>query len=266
MKSSPLLKPLYLGAAILLFAVVSHAQDAPNNDSQAEEIIAKAVQSLGGDKYVNVKTQIGRGKYSIIKDGMIAMFQSFVDVIVYPDKERTEFKGGGVKSIQTNTGGTGWVFDGDQELIKVQTEKQIANFKRGIRTSLDHLLRGHWRGQGTLSYVGKRPGTLGKRNDVVKLSFEDGLVVEFEFSDDGLPQKAIYTTTNSDGEEIKEEDRYAQFVETGGIKAPYIIDHTSNGKSVSRINYELIEYNKKVPDSIFEKPSNIKELKKDLKL
>jgi hypothetical protein len=189
-----------------------------------------------------------------------------VDVIVYPDKERTEFKGGGVKTVQTNTGGTGWVFDGDQELIKVQTEKQIANFKRGIRTSLDHLLRGHWRGKGTLSYVGKRPGTLGKRNDVVKLSFEDGLTVEFEFTDEGLPQKAIYTTTNSDGEEIKEEDRYAQFVETEGIKAPYIIDHRSNDKPVSRINYELIEYNKKVPDSIFEKPSNIKELKKDLRL
>ena len=215
---------------------------------------------------MNVKTQVGRGRYSIIRDGVIASFQTFVDVIVYPDKERTEFKGGGVKSVQTNTGSTGWVFDGDQELIKVQTEKQIDNFKRGIRTSLDHLLRGHWRGQGVLSYAGKRPGTLGKRNDVVKLTYSDGMVVEFEFSDDGLPQKAMYTTTNSDGEEVREEDRYAQFVETNGIKAPYIIDHTSNGKPVSRINYESIEYNKNVPDSVFTKPTNVKEMKKDLKL
>ena len=267
MKKPLLFKVLAIGVAtFLLFGTVNSQSPPSTNDDHAEAILAKAVQTLGGEKYVNVKTQIGRGKYSIIRDGVIASFQTFIDVIVYPDKERTEFKSSGVKSVQTNTGSTGWVFDGDQELIKVQTEKQIDNFKRGIRTSLDHLLRGHWRGQGVLSYVGKRPATLGKRNDVVKLTYTDGLVVEFEFSEEGLPQKALYTTVNSDSEEIKEEDRYAQFVETNGIKAPYIVDHTSNGKPISRINYELIEYNKTVPDSIFAKPSNIKELKKDLKL
>ena len=42
------------------------------------------------------------------------------------------------------------MFDGDQDLIKVQNERQIANFKQGIRTSLDNLLRGSWKGQAEL--------------------------------------------------------------------------------------------------------------------
>jgi len=193
-------------------------------------------------------------------------FQSFLDVIVFPDKERTEFKGGGVRSVQTNAGASGWVYDGDQELIKIQDERQIANFRRGIRTSLDNLLRGQWRNEATLGYVGKRPATLGKRNDVIKLTYNDGLIVEFEFSDESLPQKAIYKRLNADNEEVKEEDRYAQFVETNGIKAPYIIDHLINGAPTSRINYESIEYNRTIPDSVFAKPSNPKDLKKDLKL
>lgn len=235
-------------------------------DPQAEAVLQKAIQNLGGEKYIKVNSQIGRGKFSIIKDGVTTSFQTFVDVIVYPDKERTEFKGGGVKSIQTNVGDTGWVYDGDQELVKVQTEGQVANFKRGMRVSLDNLLRGHWRKEGKLSYVGKRAATLGKRNDVVKLTYNDGLVVEFEIgSDDGIPVKAIYKRTNADNEEITEEDRYAQFVDVDGIKSPFIIDRFVNGVQSSRINYETIEYNKRIPDSIFAKPENAKQLKKDLK-
>ncbi|HSK70936.1 MAG TPA: hypothetical protein VK892_04520, partial [Pyrinomonadaceae bacterium] len=71
---------------------------------------------------------------------------------------------------------------------------------------------------------------------------------------------------NSDSEEIAEEDRYAQFVDISGIKTPFIIDHYTNGRHTSRINYETVEYNKSVSDSIFNKPASAKELKKDLKL
>ena len=235
--------------------------------AQAEAILKMAIQTLGGERYLNVKSQIGRGKYSILKEGMVVSFQTFVDVIVYPSKERTDFKVGGIKTVQTNVGNSGWVFDGDQELVKVQNDKQIENFKRGIRTSLDYLLRGHWRGEAELSYVGRRPSTLGRRNEVVKLKYNDGLVVEFEFAaEDGLPQKGAYTRTNADNEEIKEEDRYAQFVEVDGIKAPFIVDRFSGGVQSSRINYQSIEFNKSIPDSVFEKPSSAKEAKKDLKL
>jgi len=259
---------MILTSCLVALALVSaaQAQASPEGD-QAEAVLQKAIQQLGSDKYLKVTSQVGRGRFSIMKGGAIVSFQAFTDVIVFPDKERTEFKGGGVKSIQTNTGSTGWTFDGDAELIKIQGESQVANFKRGIRTSLDNLLRGHWRNEAKLSYVGKRQATLGRRNDVLKLVYSDGLTVEFEFAaETGTPAKAIYSRTTAEGEELKEEDRYAQFVEVAGIKAPFIIDHFTNGTQTSRINYETIEYNKPIPDSIFAKPANPKELKKDLKI
>ncbi len=258
---------------LILFGViaifVSHitAQDKPLADDRAVAILSRAVQNLGGDRYLRIKTQIGKGKFSIIREMSIASFQSFYDVIVFPDKGRTEFKGGGSRTVQVNTGDTGWIFDGDQELVKIQTGRQVAGFKRGIRTSLDNLLRGGWKGEAELSYAGKRPSTLGKRNDVVKLTYKDGFVVEFEFAvDDGMPQKATYKRNNDDGEEIKEEDRYAQFLDVQGIKSPYIIDRFTNGKQTSRINFETLEFNKTVPESIFVKPANAKEAKKQIKL
>jgi hypothetical protein len=90
--------------------------------------------------------------------------------------------------------------------------------------------------------------------------------VEFEFSDDGLPAKAIYKRLNADNTEVVEEDRYAQFVDIGGVKTPFIIDRYTNGTQNSRINYESVEFNRPVSDSVFAKPNNPRELKKDLKL
>ncbi len=257
-------KLAYLALIISACSTVSFGQ---SKDEQAEAILQKAVHNLGGDKYLKVTSQIGRGRFSLIKEGAVVSFQSFIDVIVFPDKERTDFKGGGSKSVQTNVGSTGWTFDGDMEVIKIQGEKEVDNFKRGIKTSLDNLLRGQWRNEAKLTYAGKRQASLGKRNDVVKLTYADGFIVEFEFAGDtGLPAKAIYGRTTADGEEIKEEDRYAQFVDVGGIKSAFIIDRFTNGQPTSRINYESMEYNRPIPDTIFAKPANAKELKKDLKL
>ncbi|MBK7391792.1 MAG: hypothetical protein IPI64_00650 [Chloracidobacterium sp.] len=260
------LRLINLCVLVAIAVCTAAGQETTPKDPQtekAEAVIAKAVQAVGGERYLQVRSLVGRGKYSVLKEGAVVSFQAFVDVMVFPDKERAEFRGGGSHLIQVNTGNTGWVYDGDQDVIKVQTETQVANFKQAIRTSLDHLLRGHWKGTAELAYIGKRPATLGKRNDAIKLTYSDGLIVEFEFaSDDGLPQKAMYKRLGADGEEVKEEDRYAQFVETGGIRSPYIIDHWTAGKPSSRINYESIEFNKSIPDSIFAKPANIKDAKK----
>jgi hypothetical protein len=237
----------------------------PENAIKAEAILNRAVEKLGGEKYLNIKTHIGEGKFSLLSNGRNALFQSFVDVIVYPNKERTDFKARGITTIQTNYGDSGWIYDETVETLVNQTEDQVENFKRTMRTNLDNFLRGNWRGEAVLDYVGRRQAGIGKRNEVLKLIFEDGFEVEFEFSDDGFPMKTIYKRMDSSGREIIEEDRFAQFINVQGIKTPFIIDHFTNGERVSRINYESVEFNKTIPDSIFAKPDNIKDAKKKLK-
>ena len=254
-----------LFAVLFLSTLISAQTNKP--DEKAEAVVKKAVAHLGGEKYLQVKSQVGRGKFSTLREGVAVSFQSFINVIVFPDKERTEFKTSGSKTVQTNVGDAGWIFDGDAQIINVQNKEQTENFKRGVRTSLDNLLRDAWRKENAaLSYVGKRPATLGKRNDVVKLTFADGFAVEFEFSAEGIPVKSIYKRKNADNEDVTEEDRYAQFVDVQGIKTPFIIDHFSNKQQSSRINYETVEFNRTISDSIFVQPKSAKELKKDLKL
>lgn len=245
-----------------MVAGVSAQADA---EPRAAEILQKAIARLGGERYLKVRTQIARGRFTIFSGGVVASFQSFHDVFVFPDRERTEFKSGKVRYVQVNTGDTGWVYDGEQERIKDQTAEQIAAFRRSIRVSLDNLLRRGWAGQARLEYAGRRPASLGRRNDVLRLVYADGFTVEFEFDDTGLPQKAIYSRKNGE-EEIREEDRYAQWVDLGGIKAPFIIDRFTGDLQSSRINYESVEFDKSVLDSVFSKPASLKDLKKTLRL
>ena len=251
---------------ILIFAfcaVSAFAQKKADDDTdKSEAIIAKAIAKLGGDLYKNVKSLSSSGKLSILKEQKIASFQSFVDVILYPDKERTDFSERGTKTIQVNKGETGWIYDELFDKFGPQTEKQIENFKQGLQTHYDFLLRRRWKGKAELTHAGRRRASLGKRNDVLRLEFENDFWIEYEFSDEGLPMKTVYPIQTKEGAIINEESRYAQYIFTDGILFPYIIDHFVYGKRTYRVNYVNVRLNKRVNESIFTKPANPKKIKK----
>ena len=238
------------------------------SDDKAEQIIQRAIKAVGGDPYLQVKTVIGRGLFTEYHDGVSGIPMKFVDYISYPDKERTEFSGGGARTIQTNVRDGGWIYDGAALTLKDQTPPQLEEFKLAMRVGIENLLRGWWRLQGaTLSYVGRREAGIGRRNETVRLTYPDGFWIEYEFSaDDNLPAKVLYQRKqkNPDTEEIediKEEDRLHKPITIDGVTAPFVIDHYRNGIQTSRIAYDTVEYNKPVADSLFTKPANIKAVK-----
>lgn len=240
----------------------------PTPDDKADKIIQKAVQVLGGDRYLGVRTIIGRGFFTDYKDGVSTIPLRFVDYIVYPDKERTEFIGGGARVIQTNDHDRGWIFDSAAITLKDQTAAQLEDFRLAMRTGVENLLRGGWKTQGAqLSYVGRREAGVGRRNETVRLSYPDGFSIEYEFAaTDGLPAKVLYKRKekrpdSDEVEELAEEDRLYKPITVDGAVAFYVLDHFRNGVQTSRINYESVEFNKTIADSLFAKPANIKAIK-----
>jgi len=239
----------------------------PTPDQKAQLIIDRAIEAAGGTQYLNIRTMVSNGLFSTFHEGVPQVPAKFLDYIVYPDKERTEFTSSGIRVVQTNTGATGWLFDGATKSINDLKPNQIEDFKRGVRTSIDNLLRGWWRKEGaSLSYAGRREAGLAKRNETVRLTYPDGFWVEYEFgAKDSLPAKVIYKRNrkiadSDQTEEIAEEDRLAKPLTVNGITSMYVIDHFIDGKQTSRINYDTIEYNRPVADSLFNKPENIKKI------
>jgi len=243
-------------------------QQSASVDEKSQNIINQAIAALGGQAYLNVQTVTGKGFYSDFKDGMPQVPTRFLDYIVYPNRERTEFTLSGIKTIQTNDHDTGWNFDGAVKKISDQTPAQVEEFKRSMRTTFENLLHGWWRDEGgRVTYVGRREAGLAKRNETIRLTYPSGFWIEYEFgAKDGMPAKIIYKRTRKDmdtGNQIEatEEDRLMTFVQVEGVNAPWIIDHYVNEKQTSRINYESLQYNQKIPDALFAKPANIKDIK-----
>lgn len=243
---------------------ISAKEGKPSDEEKAEQVIQRAIEAMGGSAYLNVRTVVGRGQFTEFKDGESGLPSAFVDYIVYPDRERTEFRASAGRIIQTNTNDTGWIFEGATKTIKDLTKAQVEDFKLSLRASVENLLRGYWRKDGAkLSYVGRREAGIGERNEVVKLTYPDGYAVEFEFAARSyLPMKILYKRKNADGPETAEEDRFAQPLNIQGVTVPFVVDHYSTGKQTSRINYQSVEVNASVPDSLFARPASVKDIKK----
>jgi hypothetical protein len=61
--------------------------------------------------------------------------------------------------------------------------------------------------------------------------------------------------------EVAEEDRFAQFIETSGVRLPFVVDHFRGGIQTSRVNYEDVSFNENLPEEFFQRPANIKSIK-----
>jgi hypothetical protein len=270
-----LLAPLFAAALTLFTAPPSRAQkddaapkaDAqkatPKVDEKAVAVVNRAVEALGGQAYLGVRTVTSKGYFTEFREGISGIPVTFRDYLVFPDRERTEFKGAGVQFLQVNTGETGWVFEAKKKLLTDVTPEQVESFKTTLRTSIDNLPRGWWRTEGaSLTYVGRREAGLARRNEVVRVTYPDGFEAEFEFdAREGLPAKVLYKRPGEEGERVEEEDRYAQFLNISGVRFPFVIDHYRAGQQSSRVNYDVVEINKPVPDSLFAKPADIKAIK-----
>jgi hypothetical protein len=233
-------------------------------DERAEAIIKRAVESMGGAVYLNVRTVVGRGNYTPYANGVPGDIVAFVDYYAFPYRERTEFRSRGVRSIQTNVGAdadaTGWIFDGLAKSLNDMKPAQIEDFRFTTRTSVDNLLRGWWRKEGAkLTYVGRREAGLARRNEAVRLTYPDGFAVDYEFgARDGLPAKVSYKRKNKEGEEQAEEDRFPRHLTFAGVTLPFVIDHYRAGVQTSRINFDTVEFNRPLPDDLFAKPAGMK--------
>ncbi|HKG45330.1 MAG TPA: hypothetical protein VKB02_01285 [Pyrinomonadaceae bacterium] len=254
----------------LVLSLIFSQSPAPSTsvDEKSQQIINRAIETLGGQKYLDVQTVMGKGFYTTFKDGISQIPARFLDYIAYPDRERTEFTGAGIRTIQTNTGDTGWMFDGAVKKISDQTPTQVADFKQAIRTSLEYLLRGYWKKDGgKITYVGRREAGVGKRNETIRLVFPDEWWIEYEFgARDGVPAKIIYKRERKDPDsgdmvEMTEEDHLFKFITVDGVTAPWVVDHFINGKQISRIGYESVQYNQRFPDNLFSKPADVKSIK-----
>jgi hypothetical protein len=240
------------------------ADDAANA-AKGADLMRKAIEARGGSRYVGFKSVVTSGQYTPFDEkGVSTIPTQFIDYIVYPDKERTDFGKGRKKDrkIQVNVGTTGWVYDGDAQTLKDQNEAQLKDFLEGQEFDIDRLLRGGWQQPGVSVRFGGREETRpGERADVVVLKLRSGATINLLLdSNTHLPISLVYEQLDSQTLK-KNEVRFAQWVPYEGVKFPNIVDFYRDGIQRSRINLDKVQLDGPVDETMFAKPANIKAIK-----
>ncbi len=236
----------------------------PANVTLGKELLKKVIAARGGSKYSGIKTITATGQYTPFNKGMSQIPVQFLDIIVYPDHERVEFGKGKKKDrrIQVNVGDTGWLYDGDNEVLKDQSSEQIKNYAEGQEYDLDRILRGEGESASVaIRFYGKEELKPGERADVVLIEPAPTRSIYLWLDrKDHLPIKLIFEKT-SGGALVRQEVRFFQYVTYDGVLFPNIVDFYRDGVQESRVNYQSIKLDLVVGNEIFSKPVSVKGIK-----
>jgi hypothetical protein len=260
-----LLLALLIGstASISMDARGAGGQDQDEADTvRAGELVRQAIRARGGDAYLNIKEAVSKGEFTPFQKGASTLPMNFLDYVVYPDKERTEFGKGGSRTVQTNMGNTGWVYQAETKLIKDQTEQQIKDYQQGARYDLDTLLRRGWKEPGAkLVYLGRREPWKDTFSEAVRIEFSDGASATIHFDTRTKFPMAVEFKALTDNGPKNEQVRYYQWIDYDGVKFPKVQDTYREGIQTSRVYYDSIIFNATIPPRVFEKPASPKEVK-----
>jgi len=248
---------------LLLLPAATRAQEGDENDPvKAAALVRDAIAARGGDPYMKITTVESRGQFTPFEKAVSGNPAPFVDYIVYPSRERTEFGKGDTKFIQSNAENANWVYDASQKMVRDQKEEQVKQFQQSFRYDLDNLLRAASRQAGVkLFYLGRREVWRNTFSEALRVDFNDGGTATVHFDPRSkLPMMVEYKSVGEEGT-INNEVRYFRWVEFAGILFPTIQDSYRNGKQSARVSFDTVSFNLSVPDKLFVKPSNIKEVK-----
>ncbi len=253
---------------IAMLSITASAQKADPKDAKNVELgaqlIKQVIENRGGDRYLNFKTLLATGQFTPYDQGVSTMPAPFTYWFVSFDKERIDFGKGKKKDrrIQVNVGQTGWVYDGDAETLKDQTEQQLKTHLEDSQFDIDRILRLNWKAEGvSVRFAGREELRPGERADVVLIQIKpDTPAYLWLDRNTHLPLSLIYEKSEAGGL-VKNEYRFFQWVAYDGVKFPNIVDFYRDGIQQNRVNYASVKLDTPITDDIFAKPASVKAIR-----
>jgi hypothetical protein len=203
--------------------------------------------ALGGQDFRDVKDIRLTGRFFGFTRGELSSSDIFVDLIKFPDMERTEF-GLKNKSITINRGKEGAKVEGKKD-PQEQTPGEGEEFLKGFKTSLDYVLRYVVKDRQTTIQSLPTEIIRFKRTDVVELRDPAKNRIRFYIDrDTHLPLKL--QVRRSDDSKLREEE-YANWHKFQGVMTPLFVTRYTDGVKTMEIRAETVTYNSDLSDNLF---------------
>jgi outer membrane lipoprotein-sorting protein len=227
---------------------------APAQDLTLDEILKKNEDVLGGAEVINKVQTLKMTIRMVVGGGQMEFPMTLISK--RPNLVRSESTIQGKSIISAYDGTTAWMINpltGSSDPQKLD-EKMAANLGSSDMDSSIGSLAALKAAGHTVELLGKED-VEGSPAYKIKLTRKSGLITTY-FLDAGtfLPIKAI-TKVSQMGQEMEVEGFPSNYRKVGGIMFAHSMDGKVGGQSMMQMNFEKIEINVPIDDSIFKMPA-----------
>lgn len=272
-------------AAALLAACFLHAPRAAAQDGQflmpeqsaakAKQVLAQAIEALGGSAYLNVRDAACSGHIGQFDDhGELAEYILLNDYRHFPDRARIEYIGksrhtilqylAGIDGLEFSHGGVvitlfngdrAWTYD--RSGVNELPPDSVSEFQEQVKKNIDNILRFRLKEPGMVfRYAGRDVVDL-KQAEWVELVDSDDHTVRIAFAlTTHFPLRTSVETRNPRTQMKSQEiEYYSNYHSLGGIQTPLQVTRERNGAKVVQIFFDKCDYNTNLADALFTKES-----------
>ncbi|HTY85537.1 MAG TPA: hypothetical protein VMB19_15060 [Silvibacterium sp.] len=202
---------------------------ADENTQKAKELIAQAIQALGGQAYLSIRDREQQGRAYGFHHGRSTgdgvLFWSFSE---FPDKERVELtKERDVTELYVGDKGYEITYKG----VHPMEQKDLVDYLRRRKFSLDTILR-NWVNDPTVLvlYDGNAIAAQHPAQQVTLINSKNESVALYFDQDTHLPIKKSFEWRDPvDRQKNLEEEIYDNYRQVSGVMAPYNVTRLFNG-------------------------------------
>ncbi|PYS14191.1 MAG: hypothetical protein DMG15_08895, partial [Acidobacteria bacterium] len=208
--------------------------------TKATQLIDQMIDALGGQTFLDVKDIHTTGRFFAFTRGQLSGSDIFSDYIKLPDMERVEFGPTTRRTTQINRGKEGWKIVAKKS-PEPQSPGEIEEFLKGLKTSLDYVLRFTLEERQTT--VQPLPSEMidFERIDVVELRDPEKNRIRFYIDrDTHLPIKMQVRRT----EESKlHEEQYSNWHKFEGVMTALFVSRLTDTVKTMEIHLDTADYN-----------------------
>jgi hypothetical protein len=243
-------------AMVALGAATLSAQQPPaptlprRIDPQAQQILNRAVQALGGPAFLSFKSLTTKGRAFSIQDETTAGLAPFQSYVLYPDKRRFSY-GKTLPVVLINNGDKGWEID-RYGLIS-QPLEQVQRWMVTNRYSLENLLRLRINDPGVLVQMGGVDFVDNAATQGIEIIEAGGTTIRLDLNRQTfLPTRITYRVRNPKTNDVDDySDAYADYKFIDGIQTPMHISRYVNGDRSAETFRITAKYNEEYPPNYF---------------
>src|SRR5881296_2541139 len=236
-----------LSLCLFLMTNPAEGQTKPN------QLIDQMIDALGGPAFLDVKDIHTTGRFFAFTRGQLSGSDIFSDYIKFPDMERVEFGPTTRRTAQINRGKEGWKIVAKKG-TEPQTAGEIEEFLKGVKTSMDYVLRFTLEERQTTVQTLPSEMIDFKRVDIVELRDPDKNRIRFYVDrDTHLPVKMQVRRTD---ESKIHEEQYSNWHKFEGVMTPLYVSRLTDNVKTMEIHLETADYNSGLSDNLFAPPAS----------